>query len=57
VDRLAQVISDTGAPTRVEALIQQRVSEGVAALAEAPVTDQARSKLIELAVTATHRPA
>jgi geranylgeranyl diphosphate synthase type I len=34
VDRLARVIADTGAPAHVETLIQQRVAEGVAALAE-----------------------
>jgi geranylgeranyl diphosphate synthase, type I len=55
--RLAAVIAETGAPARVEALIQQRVAEGIAALAEAPIHDDARSALTDLAVTATHRPA
>jgi geranylgeranyl diphosphate synthase type I len=57
VDRLARVIADTGAPAHVETLIQQRVAEGVAALAGAPIHDDARATLTELAVTATHRPA
>ena len=57
VTRLAQVIAETGAPARVEALIQQRVAEGIAALADAPIHDDARAALIDLAVSATHRPA
>jgi geranylgeranyl diphosphate synthase type I len=56
VARLAQVIADTGAPAQVEALIRQRVAEGVAALADAPIHDDARAALTDLAVTATHRP-
>ena len=47
----------TGAPERVEALIQQRVTVGVAALDEAPIHDEARAALTDLAFTATHRPA
>jgi geranylgeranyl diphosphate synthase type I len=57
IARLAQVIADTGAPARVEALIRTRVDEGVAALADAPIHAEARAALTELAVTATHRPA
>jgi geranylgeranyl diphosphate synthase type I len=57
VARLAQVIADTGAPDRVEALIHQRVTEGIAALADAPIHDDARAALTNLAVTATDRPA
>jgi geranylgeranyl diphosphate synthase, type I len=57
VTRLTQVIAETGAPARVEALIQQRVAEGIAALADAPIHDDARTALIDLAVSATHRPA
>ena len=55
--RLAEVITETGAPERVEALIQQRVTVGVAALDEAPIHDEARAALTDLAFTATHRPA
>jgi geranylgeranyl diphosphate synthase type I len=38
-------------------LIQQRVAEGVAALSDAPIHEDARAALTDLAVTATHRPA
>ncbi|RZU50842.1 geranylgeranyl diphosphate synthase type I [Krasilnikovia cinnamomea] len=57
VDRLARVIAETGAVARVEALIRQRVAEGTAALANAPIRPDARAALTRLAVTATHRPA
>ena len=57
LDRFAQVIADTGAPARVEALIQQRVAEGVAVLSDAPMDDDARGALTDLAVAAAHRPA
>jgi geranylgeranyl diphosphate synthase type I len=53
----AEVIAETGAPARVEALIQHRVAEGIAALADAPIHEQARGALIDLAVAVTHRPA
>ena len=57
VSRMAQIIADTGAPERVEELIRERVAEGVATLAAAPIHDHARAALTDLAVTATHRPA
>lgn len=57
VARLAELIAETGAPAHVEALIRQRVDEGVAALAAAPISAEARAALTDLAVTATHRPA
>jgi geranylgeranyl diphosphate synthase type I len=53
----AEIIAETGAPARVEEMIRVRVDEGVAALSEAPIHDDARSALIELATVATHRPA
>jgi geranylgeranyl diphosphate synthase type I len=53
----AGVIADTGAVTKVETLIRQRVAEGVEALAGAPIHYDARAALTDLAVTATHRPA
>ena len=55
--RAARIIADTGAPARVETMIQERVAEAVALLAKAPMQDDARTELIELAVRATQRPA
>jgi len=55
--RLAQVIAETGAPARVETMIRERVGEAVSLLAEAPVHDDARAALVELASQATERPA
>jgi geranylgeranyl diphosphate synthase type I len=55
--RLAAVIAETGAPQQVEALIEERVAAGIAALAEAPIDDEARVALTDLAVAATDRPA
>ena len=57
VARRAEVIADTGAVMEVEALIQRRVVEGVEALTDAPIHDDARAALTNLAATATHRPA
>lgn len=57
IDRLAQVIADTGAPAQVEALIRQRVDEGCTAVAMAPIHPDARMALTDLAVAATNRPA
>jgi geranylgeranyl diphosphate synthase type I len=57
VARLAEVIASTGAPARVEDLIDQRVAYGIAALAEAPIHEDARAALTDLAFTAAHRPA
>jgi geranylgeranyl diphosphate synthase type I len=51
------LIAETGAPEQVEALIEERVGEGIAALAAAPIHDDARQALTGLAVTATHRRA
>jgi geranylgeranyl diphosphate synthase, type I len=49
------VITDTGAVAECEAMISRRVGEAVAALAAAPVTDEARGALAGLAVAATAR--
>jgi geranylgeranyl diphosphate synthase type I len=57
VERLARVIAETGAPARIEALIAERVAEGVAAVESAPIHPDARTALTDLAVVATHRPA
>ena len=51
------VITDTGAPARIEELIKQRVEDGLAALDDAPIHAHARAALTHLAVAATHRPA
>ena len=56
IERLAQVIADTGAPAQVEALIRQRVDEGCAAVAYAPIHPDARMALTDLAAAATDRP-
>ncbi len=57
IDRLAEVIAETGAVAQVEALIRQRVDEAVDALTSAPIHDDARDALTDLAVAATRRPA
>jgi geranylgeranyl diphosphate synthase type I len=57
LDRMADVIADTGAPAQVETMIRERVTEAVAALADAPIRTEARNALIELAIRATQRPA
>jgi len=49
------VITDTGALAACEAMIGERVAEAVAAIGQAPVTDEARTALAELAVAATAR--
>jgi geranylgeranyl diphosphate synthase type I len=53
----AAAIAATGAPETVEAMIRERVASAVAVLAAAPIADEARTALIELAVRATQRPA
>jgi geranylgeranyl diphosphate synthase type I len=55
--RRAEVIAETGAVARVEALIQQRVADGIEALAGAPIHDEARTALTNLATSASHRRA
>jgi geranylgeranyl diphosphate synthase type I len=57
VDRMAEVIVETGAVTKVEALIRQRVTDAVDALTGAPIHADARDALTDLAVAATRRPA
>ncbi|HXZ74677.1 MAG TPA: polyprenyl synthetase family protein, partial [Streptosporangiaceae bacterium] len=49
------VITDTGALAACEAMIGERVAEAVATLGRAPVTDEAKTALAELAVAATAR--
>ena len=57
IARVAEVVAETGAPKRVEAMIAERVADAVAALAGAPIHQDARSALVDLAVRATNRPA
>ncbi len=52
---LREVLVDTGAVDRVEQLIDTLLADCLAALAQAPVTEEAREVLGELAVTATAR--
>jgi len=49
------VITDTGALAACEAMIGERVAEAVAALGQAPITDDAKTALAELAVATTAR--
>ncbi|WIN01026.1 polyprenyl synthetase family protein [Actinoplanes oblitus] len=57
IERKATIVTETGAPARVEEMIRSRVTEGLAALASAPIDDEARATLVELATVATQRPA
>ena len=49
------VITDTGALAACEAMIGEHVAEALAALGQAPITDEAKTALAELAVAATAR--
>ena len=55
VAALREILTDTGAVDRVEALIDALMADATDALAAAPVTEQARTVLGELAVAATAR--
>ncbi|SIN29118.1 polyprenyl synthetase family protein [Micromonospora cremea] len=57
VDRLAELIADTGAVARVERMIAERVGAALAALDAAPVDRTARTALTGLATAATNRRA
>jgi geranylgeranyl diphosphate synthase type I len=50
-----RVITDTGALAECETLISASVKEAIAALDGAPMADEARTALAELAVIATAR--
>jgi geranylgeranyl diphosphate synthase, type I len=52
---LREVICDTGALARVEAMVDELMDDALTALAAAPVEDGAREVLHELAVAATSR--
>jgi geranylgeranyl diphosphate synthase, type I len=49
------VITDTGALAACEAMIGEHVAGALAALGQAPITDEAKTALAELAVAATAR--
>jgi geranylgeranyl diphosphate synthase, type I len=49
------VITDTGALAACEAMIGEHVARALAALGQAPITDEAKTALAELAVAATAR--
>ncbi|MFI7578761.1 polyprenyl synthetase family protein [Micromonospora sp. NPDC049497] len=55
IARLAGVVADTGAVTRMERMIDDRVAEALAALDTAPIDETARTALTGLAAAATHR--
>jgi geranylgeranyl diphosphate synthase type I len=57
VQDLARVVAETGAPDRVEKMIEERVAAAVHALRRAPIDDATRNMLTGLAVTATQRQA
>ncbi|MET8041839.1 polyprenyl synthetase family protein [Micromonospora sp. NPDC005215] len=57
VDRLAELVAETGAVARVERMIAERVSDALAALDAAPVDRTARTALTGLATAATNRRA
>lgn len=55
VDDLRSVLVDTGALDRVEALVDERTDAALTALASAPVEEEAREALGDLAAAATRR--
>ncbi|MFG1867687.1 polyprenyl synthetase family protein [Micromonospora arborensis] len=57
VDRLAELVAETGAVTRVERMIAERVGDALAALDTAPVDRTARTALTGLATAVTNRRA
>ncbi|WP_346537286.1 polyprenyl synthetase family protein [Micromonospora sp. DPT] len=57
VARLAELVADTGAVSRVERMISDRVSEALTALATASIDETARTALTGLATAATRRRA
>ncbi|MEU8126097.1 polyprenyl synthetase family protein [Micromonospora sp. DT15] len=57
VDTFAELVAETGAVTRVEQMIAERVSDALAALDTAPVDQTARTALTGLATAAANRRA
>ncbi|MFI6242123.1 polyprenyl synthetase family protein [Micromonospora sp. NPDC050795] len=57
VDTFAALVAETGAVTRVEQMIAERVSDALAALDAAPVDQTARTALTGLATAAANRRA
>jgi len=57
VDELAGLVAETGAVTRLEEMIAERVSDALTALDAAPVNETARTALTGLATAAANRQA
>jgi geranylgeranyl diphosphate synthase type I len=57
IDRLADVVAETGAVAAVEAMVERRVETALDTLDRAPIEAASRTALAELAITATHRAA
>ncbi|MBM0231637.1 polyprenyl synthetase family protein [Micromonospora sp. STR1_7] len=57
VERLAELVAETGAAARVERMIAERVGDALATLDAAPVDRTARTALTGLATAATNRRA
>ncbi|HEV7707894.1 MAG TPA: polyprenyl synthetase family protein, partial [Asanoa sp.] len=55
IDRVAEIVADTGAVAMVDAMIENRVSAALAALDRAPIDSATRAALGTLAVAATQR--
>jgi geranylgeranyl diphosphate synthase type I len=55
IDRIAEIVADTGAVAMVDAMIENRVSAALAALDRAPIDSATRAALGALAVAATQR--
>ena len=55
VEELRTIIAATGARQRVEDMISVRAESAVAALADAPITDEARTALATLAASVVDR--
>jgi geranylgeranyl diphosphate synthase type I len=54
-ERLREVIRDTGAPRRVESMIEERTEQAIRALGQIPMAGRAHRALLDLAHTATNR--
>ncbi|SDG83651.1 geranylgeranyl diphosphate synthase, type I [Sinosporangium album] len=55
VERLREIIRDTGAPAYCEDMIKRYLDEALAALAASPIIPEAQTALADLAVAATSR--
>jgi geranylgeranyl diphosphate synthase, type I len=57
IDRLADVVAETGAVAAVEVMVERRTGAAIDALDQVPIDPTARTALTDLAITATHRRA